>query len=305
MLCVRFPPRGGRSNGPARQAGSLIPRFALQAVTSIEAFGDSLTAGMLADTNVTSPDTLTQVNAVLGDFASYLFTGNWDKYLSPHEKKDLAWPTVLSGLLGAAGHTIQVLNHGVSKAKTTALASEVSGVKGGAGTAAFFFIGHNDLCASKLEPDAVGADYTQKFESALKVWDAQHEGATAYFVPVGKINEVFSVLDGYVWKHGTGGSEFSCDTSWDTFFPYCRRYRKLMSEKSLDSFLAPRIDAMNTALEKLADKWDHSSGRNRYYFVKDAQSGAYKPEYFAVDCFHLSATGQMHLAQSIFDDITR
>src|SRR5262249_25946305 len=113
---------------------------------------------------------------------------------------------------------------------------------------------------------------------------------------------VYEVLAGYVW-HKDGSSTYSCEDSWSKLFPYCVSYYNMLKSNQLEGFLAPRIAAMNSALDKLASEWSQKSTRNHYISLPHVHDDPYEKNYFAVDCFHMSELGQQTLAHKIMSEM--
>jgi hypothetical protein len=90
----------------------------------LEAYGDSLTAGFLSNTDLTAPPNLDGVSQIMSDLVMYKMTSN-PKYLEPHQKPELAWPQVLAGLLANEMGPLTVGNYAVSGAHTSDLLSQV------------------------------------------------------------------------------------------------------------------------------------------------------------------------------------
>lgn len=271
----------------------------------IEAYGDSVTAGFLSGTDVTEAPPLKTISRIFSDMVMFKLSGD-AKHLIPHHRKDLAWPAHLARLQikdPAAPEQITVINAAVSGAKTQDLLGQVRAARDLAVTSqSFFFVGHNDLCNNPTEPEALAKQFIEWYEAALTEWDTRHENATAYVIPIADISQVYRVLKGYAWYEGDKAT-YTCEDSWNKFFPYCTSHHKKALAGTLEAYLAPRLTAMNGALRKLAEKWDGQSGKNRFRYLTDAPNVAFKPEFFAVDCYHLSDRGQQTLAQEVFKQL--
>ncbi|MBI4404253.1 MAG: hypothetical protein HY537_08835 [Deltaproteobacteria bacterium] len=264
--------------------------------TIIEAFGDSLTAGMLSYTNVENAPPLTDVSRILSDFAKYAITKN-PVHIEPHERRDIAWPKQLSNITTLGS---EVLSYAVSGAKTKELITQVQKATSDSPTLSFFFIGHNDLCKNTKSPDEIAQEYKSNFEWALTQWHITHSDSTAVFIPVGKMYRAYQVLEHVIWHRPVGNVTYSCKDSWQKLFPYCPSYYHMQKEGQLEAFLRPRIEAMNTALDALANEWENKGLKNHFRYLKEVYSATdYEPGFFAVDCFHLSQNGQQALAQAI------
>lgn len=269
---------------------------------AMEAYGDSITAAFLSGTQVTNAPTLEEMGKIWSDLAMYKISGD-KKYLTPHHKPNLAWPQLIADIWTSQGHTIKLKNYAISGAKTKDLISQLGGERTADATS-FFFMGHNDLCDNKNTPEAIGAQFGKEYKAALKLWDSKHVGATAYVIPVADIHRVYKTLEGYVW-HNRDGRTYRCEDSWTKYFPYCTSYYKKLKDGTLEEFLAPRIAAMNEAVDKVVSEADRDSGRNHYKTLVQFKNKAYEKDYFAVDCFHLSKEGQSALAENVAKEIGR
>jgi lysophospholipase L1-like esterase len=277
-------------------------------VSRIEAYGDSISAGLLSMSPVDGVTSLREVDGIIKDFVRYSCSRD-PKYLTAHEARDKAWPRRLAELMGdnlqGTGAAIPVDNLAVSRARSAALLGQVeSAPHHDPATAAFFLIGHNDLKDNPRSPDEIASIYSSEYARALVAWDQRHLASTAYLVPIGDLPRVYSTLKGFVW-YRSARHDYRCDDSWSVYFPYGRQYYFLFRRHELESDLDPRIHAMNSALERLAVELDRSSRRNHFRFVHGIHDLAYRSEYFAVDCFHLSVTGQQRLAEAIYREIDR
>lgn len=273
-------------------------------VTTIETFGDSLTAGALAKTSVMglTPGT---VSKILSDLSMYSLTSDL-KYIKPYGSFEDAWPAYLRYLLATQGETVQVNNFASIGEKTFGLESQVNSVlySGDKEISAFFFIGHNDLCTElNKSPEVIAKQFVRYYRRALTRWDKTHFGSKAYILPVGNVDQVFQRLKGYVWYENSNGQKFSCDDSWRVYFPYCRCFHELMKQGKLNEVVSSRIEAMNSVLETLVKEWAKLSNRNEYVFLKSLLNVDYIPQYFAADCFHMSRMGQKQMANAIFETL--
>lgn len=261
----------------------------------MEAYGDSLTAGFLTDTNVTKPPPLKDISSLISDLAMFLMTKN-RSYMAKHHAPQLAWVSVLSKKLFPTG-SIVLDNHAVSAARTFEILGQVQSHKDrGEPSTSFFFAGHNDLCNNTDLPSHIGYAYRLEIGRALAAWDAVHQNSTAYLVPVSDIHRVYAALTGYVWYRGTQ-SDYRCEDSWAKFFPYCPSHLAKFKLGQLESYMKPRLAAMNRALDDLTFEWNKKSRTNKFVYLKGAHDVAYEPAFFAVDCFHLSEIGQRKLAE--------
>lgn len=282
----------------------LTPVLAFPQTAVIEAFGDSLTAGLLNYTNVTRQNELTTVSEILSDLAMFKLTKDRD-YLKKHEHGAIAWPQLLANHLKTPEVSFEVRNYGMSGAKSEVLYDEVTHatpVSTDTQTIAFFFIGHNDLCHNQGSEEELSADYGENVNRALEVWDRTHKGAKAFLVSVAEVHRIYPLLDGQVWFSGEKG-RYRCNESWDKLFPYCPAFYKKFKQGKLDEHLAPRVDAVNRKLEELSLEWRNRSTRNQYFHIQMAPGADFRKQFFAVDCYHLSHDGQAFVAEQIFNAI--
>jgi lysophospholipase L1-like esterase len=269
----------------------------LQAVEYIEAYGDSITAGFMSHTGVTHPPPLKELSLIISDLAMYLMTGN-ASYVAKQHAPELSWVSVLARRIDPKG-PLNLDNHAVSSSKAWQILGQVRRHPNRNAIArAFFFIGHNDLCNTMEEPKAIGLEFEAELDRALIEWDQTHSDSTAYLLPVSDIHRVYSRLSGVVWYNGAQ-TRYTCDDAWTKFFPYCPSHYAKHKAGTLESFMKPRLREMNNALSRLANKRTAASARNSFHFLKQAHDIAYEPEYFAVDCFHLSKKGQETIAQRV------
>ncbi len=271
----------------------------VHAAPHIEVYGDSISAGFLSHTDVTNAPSLTQMSETISNLAMFLMDKEKNRsYVDKEHAPDLAWPKVLSDKIEPAG-PVDLYNYAVSSSRTWQMAGQVKGNPHTSGeTRAFFFIGHNDLCNNMDTPDNIGNEFGNEFSQALALWDATHKDSVAYLIPVADIHRVYEALDGYVWHRG-GKRDYSCVDSWTKFFPYCPSHYKKHKAGTLGSYMKPRLAAMNGVLDNLANLWSKKSSSNKFAYLKDAHDTAYQKEFFAVDCFHLSARGQSMVADRV------
>lgn len=267
------------------------------AYDKIETYGDSLTAGFMSSTDVTNAPPLVEMSGIVSDLAMFFVTKDV-AYLRDHHAPELAWPSLLAKKLG--GNTpLPLENQAVSGARAWSLVNQVRArPAGNAPSRAFFFIGHNDLCNNNDTPQTVADVFKGEVNAALEEWNKTHSGSIAYIVPVGQIAEVYKVLNGYVWRKG-GSKDYSCVDSWTKLFPYCVSHFQKHKAGTLDAYLKPRRDGMNRVLGELAQEWTQRATGNRFEYLEDAHAMQYVPEFFAVDCFHLSPRGQQTVADRV------
>ena len=225
------------------------------------------------------------------------------KYLAPYEKRNKAWPAVLSKLLLKGTEPIEVKNVAVTASVTAQLTKQVMTVQPSDNpTVAFFLTGHNDLCHFDGTTTALSQKLKGEYEEALRYWDSSHEGATAYLIPVADVYKVYEVLDGYKW-FDEGGKTYTCNDSWERLFPYCvSHYRKFQSG-TIKEYALPRITAVNHALEDLATKMNRESKKNQFRYVRLDNPIEVEQKIFAMDCYHLSEYGQNYVARKIYQNL--
>ncbi len=286
--------------------GLLIGAFIslpVAAQTTIEAYGDSLTAGMLSNSQATNVPSFASVSRILNDFANYVFSGRDPRWIVPHQRADLAWPASLAQILQEAGEPTQVRNVAVSGSKVNELSRQITEVSQGSGqTRAFFFTGHNDMCNNPLSASELAAHFGRAYDEALRRWDAKHEGASAFIVAMGEIHRVYETLDGHRWYRGTE-RDFTCDDSWSRLFYYCpSHYYKLRNNTLRDEMVA-KMRAIRNTLESVVTTWSKQSRKNQFRYVNSTEGATLDKSYFAVDCFHLSERGQSELARTVWQQV--
>lgn len=271
---------------------------------TFETYGDSLTVGFLSATNLTEDPPLSLITDIYNAIFQWKLLGDVSS-IEPYQKPELSWPVQLASQVESQPNEITVINNAVSGNKSSDLLAEVTGAQfPKPDSVAFFFIGHNDFCDNSDSPEMLAASFINNYNLAIAAWEKQHQGATAYFMPIGDIPRVFSTLDGFEWHTAQDGSpKLTCYDSWTRLFPYCPRYAHMQEAGQLGNYLSPRINAMNSALEKQVAQWDKQSGKNRYFYLKGVDQAPFQDSYFAIDCFHLSATGQKELASHVFDKV--
>jgi lysophospholipase L1-like esterase len=268
----------------------------------LEAFGDSLTAGFLSGTTLTAAPPLPEISDIISDMALFKLIKNPAVLVKLH-RPDLAWPQLLAQLEGKRlSARVSVDNQAVSGAHVANLVSQVSRVRvSNETTQAYFFIGHNDLCNNPKEVTSLVGELINHYRVGLEAWDKTHEGGTAYLIPVAAIQDVYEVLHGYKWYTGPKVN-YTCEDSWDKLFPYCRSYHRLYKTGKLEEYLIPRVRGINQGLEKLAEEWDRRSLRkNHFRFLKDFDRLSFRPEFFAVDCYHISPAVQRAIAEALYN----
>lgn len=270
----------------------------------LEAYGDSLTHGFLTNSYIemSSPD---EVKTILTNLVTYFFTKD-GKHRAKFVHPELAWPAYFSKLFEQDyGERIEVFNYAISGATARGMLNQVlRAPRRDALKVGFFFIGHNDLCANKLPPQQLADTYIREVEAAIALWDAKNQGAVGFLIPVAEVHRVYETLRDYVWYTGALG-EYKCENSWRIYFPYCVPNYKLAAKGRLTEYLEPRISAMNSQLDQLASRWNDRSERNRYRYIREVQHLDMQPRHFAVDCYHLSSTGQEEFANLLYEAVRR
>ncbi len=263
--------------------------------SKIEAYGDSLTAAFLANTNVTNAPSSSEVSAIYTDLANFKIK-NDRRLLERHEPRHLSWVAELTSLLFPQDN-IPIINVAVTGAKSWQLPGEIQAVGPQENTAAFIFIGHNDFCEPDSSPEAMAKTYRGELDKALTIWEANHKNSTMHLVPIGEIYRVYQTLKGYVWHKATDNN-FSCEDSWRKLFPWCPAHYRKFANGTLEKEMAPKMEAMDAELEKIVENATSTKG-NKYRYLKGVQKVDYEPYAFAVDCFHLSAEGQKAFGKSV------
>jgi len=273
----------------------------------LEAFGDSLTAGLLDYTNVTHQNELETVSHILSDLAMFKLTKD-RSYLKKHEQNDLAWPQLLAEQLKTSEVNFEVRNYGVSGAKSETLYDEVVNAppvspRLQSQSIAFFFIGHNDLCHNSNTTENLASEYSSNIDRAIEAWDKTHEGSRGFLVSVAEVQRIYPLLEGQTWYESSRG-RYRCNESWDKLFPYCPVFFRKHKEGTLENYLTPRVEALNKALEDLTQKWRNKSSRNQFFHIQMAPGSDFRKNFFAVDCYHLSNEGQAFVSDQIFRAIS-
>ena len=267
----------------------------------LEAYGDSLTAGFVSQTNVTNVPSIKPISVMLSKMMMFHLSNDL-KYVAPYSRKDLSWFHHVATEVAKNYEIAGFLNFAVPKHHSYHLPGQVS--RAGATkdrTIAFFFVGHNDLLQNYNEPSDIAKEFMANISAAAKKWDSLHEGSTLYLLPVGSIHQVFKILSGYVW-YETDQGQYQCEDSWQKLFVYARWYHELYKQGRLESVLEPRIAAMNQSLRSYPHQWE-SKRQNEVVYVPQMENITYLPEYFAVDCFHLSAKGQHEMGELLLREL--
>ncbi len=282
---------------------ALLCHAAFSKPVILEAYGDSLTAGFLAgEKNLEDSPTLPEVSKLLSDLALYLLTGE-DKYRTPHEYPASAWPARLAKKLkDGLGVDVEIHNYGMTGADTILVKDQLKKLPDGVRKKAIavVFIGHNDFADGA---DITAAAMIERHRKALNdffsEWDKAHLNSNLFLIPVGEVYRVYQSLRGYKW-YTSDLHAYTCEDSWDNFFPYSRFYAQLQKQGKLESFFLPRLDAFHKTERRTAWEWNWLTFRNTFYVLENKKTFPYVPENFAVDCFHLASNGQEALAQIVY-----
>ncbi len=266
----------------------------------IETYGDSVTAGFLSQTQATAPPAFATISSLWTDLATFVANGD-RRALARLHAPELSWAQILGKKLGAG----DVRNYAVSRSRARNLLGQVetSQLTDDQAVAAFFFMGHNDICHYQTELEEFTSTFRKEYEAGVAAWDAKHEGGTLYLVPVGELDRVYQLMEGYTWLK-TPSLTLTCNQSWETLFPFCRENNMRRRKGTLDSHVQSRTKAIRAVLEELANEWTKRTERNnRFVFLEDVLRGTYEKEFFAVDCYHLSAYGQKALAHGVYESL--
>lgn len=276
-----------------------------QSVT-LEAYGDSLTAGFLADTSLINPPPLEKLSKMLEELA-FAFIQKDRSAMKKFESNENAWPHYLSESLKREGIDVaEVANLAVSGSKSAEIIHQVKQRgKSSAPSWAFFFVGHNDLCHVMGDEAAVADQFRNHLNESLAEWEKNHEGSTAYLIPAGPIYKLYPVLDNYEWFQSEQKT-FKCQDAWTKYFPYCVHFYQRYKRGDLESYLKPRTEAVNAVVIDLVKEWDKkSAGRNRYKYIADPWPMPLEPKLFAMDCYHQADPGQRIFADNVLSSILR
>ena len=268
----------------------------------LEAFGDSLTAGFLADTSLIHPKPFSDLGPLLQELA-FGFIQKDREVLKKYEANHKAWPHFLSELLRARGIELtEVANLAISGSRSSAVDEQVK--RRGKilePSWSFFFIGHNDLCHVKGEEEKLVGQYQINLEKALREWDKNHTQSVAFLIPTGPIHQLYPVLEDTPWI-SSSSKVFYCQDAWMKYFPYCPSFYIRYKRGELENYLKPRGEAMNRSLEKIADSVNKESlNANRYVFLESGWPLPLQREYFALDCYHIAEAGQQKFAQNVYN----
>ncbi|NBX75902.1 MAG: hypothetical protein EBQ92_05065 [Proteobacteria bacterium] len=270
----------------------------------METYGDSLTAGFLANTSLKKSLELSEMSALLEKLAFGFLQKNRE-LLKEFEANDKAWPYFLSESLKEEGkHISDLMNLAISGSKSSGLLSQVQ-MAGGTQryTWAFFFIGHNDLCHVKGDESALIHQFDEHLSAALTEWDKNHQNSVLFLIPTSPIYQLYPVLENYIWFQSEQKT-FRCQDAWTKYFPYCAPFYLRYKKGELESYLKPRADSLNQSLSHMAHQWGKKTERgNRFFYLEAQWPLPLQPEYFALDCYHIAEEGQRIFARNILNAI--
>jgi lysophospholipase L1-like esterase len=271
-------------------------------VQAIETFGDSLTRGYFAELSLTArPLTPLQVRLAFAKLASTL--GNRER-LDAQARPDLAWPKFLSETLTQNDEAIpQLINQSSVNTTSGDLLRQVNGIpESKKPTAAFFFMGHNDLCDRHKTPDdLLQTRFRRAYQQALEKWNDRHQNSVAYLLPIGNIAEVYTKL----WKHPwSADKRQTCEFTYTNYAPLCPHFAELTANNKIVDVVGGRRKKLNDDLKELADTLTRQSKNNRFVYLEKLEGLELRPDYFSIDCFHLSEAGQRALADAIAELIS-
>jgi len=273
---------------------------------TLETYGDSLTAGFLANTLLTNPPPISELSKTLQNLA-FAFLQKDRTLLKQFESNENAWPYFFAKNLAREGIVVsEVVNLAISGSRSSEIPRQVKqrGVSS-AHTWALFFVGHNDLCHVPGDSTVLTQQFQEHLNAAMEEWEKNHEGSNVFLIPAAPIYELYPVLDNYTWFESEKKS-FKCQDAWTKYFPYCAHFFQRYKKGELESYLKPRTQALNSSLEEIAKKWDSkSSGKNTYRFLEAQWPSPLRPELFAMDCYHIAAPGQQIFAENILAAIQK
>lgn len=280
--------------------------FAVAEPLKLEAFGDSLTAGFLSDTSLVNPKPFSELGPLLQELA-FGFIQKDRSILKKYEANEKAWPHLLSKLLERNGIEVsEVKNLAISGSRSSGILDQVrSEGKVTQPAWAFFFVGHNDLCHVKGEESELVAGYQNHLEKALLEWENNHNNSVVFLIPTGPIHQLYPVLENTPWT-SSSSKVFQCQDAWMKYFPYCPSFYIRYKRGELESYLRPRGEALNRTLENMAEVAQKQTQKNnRYFYLESGWPLPLRPEYFALDCYHIAEAGQKVFAQNVYDALRK
>ena len=268
----------------------------------VETYGDSLTAGFLANSSLTNPPPLEDIGVILTNLSLFRITGE-EKYLSYYKIPETTWGYKLATKFSSKAPTTYI-NMAKESHKTFHIPEQIRQVpKTTEPTIGFVLIGHNDLCNPKDSSEHIAGNFVNKLNEGLAIWDDNHKNSTLYLIEVGDVPKVFDLLEKVEW-YKTQEKTLTCDFSWKKIFPYCPYFAKLQNTGRIKEVLTPTLKLMNQSLPGIATQMTAKSANNNQYMVlKSSNETQYEIADFAVDCFHLSEKGQGRLADAVWKDL--
>jgi len=270
----------------------------------VEAYGDSLTAGFLAHTSLTEPLKRDELSSLLEELA-FGFIQKDRKVLKGFESNEDAWPYFLTQQLREAGLNLEeTFNLAVSGSKSAGIPEQVASRENIQDPVlAFFFVGHNDLCHVKGSEEKLVSQFNKHLKHSLSVWSKNHRNSIVFVIPTGPIQKLYPALENHIWFESEKKS-FRCQDAWMKYFPYCPSFYIRHRRGELENYLTNRGAALNKSLQTLVlEQSREDVSRNRYFYLEAQWPLPLKPDYFAVDCYHIAEQGQRLFAQNLFDAI--
>ena len=119
------------------------------------------------------------------------------------------------------------------------------------------------------------------------------------------MSRIYKTLENRVW-YKNEKIAWTCNDSWERIFPFCIENNKRRKDGTLYDTLDARGAAVKKALIRLADEWNKDTkAGNKFRYLPDVLTNEYKPEYFAVDCYHLSGIGEKAMADDVLKNIQK
>jgi len=286
--------------------GVCLASFGSAQPLRMETFGDSLTAGFLADTSLRETKPFSELGPLLEEIA-FGFIQKDRTIIQKYEAHEKAWPHFLAELLRQSGEEVSEINNfAVSGSRSSGMLDQVkSRGKVTSPVWAFFFVGHNDLCHVKSDEAQLVEQYRRHLEQALQEWERNHQDSVAFLIPVGPIHQLYPVLENHTWLT-SAGKVFYCQDAWMKYFPYCPSFYVRYKRGELENYLKPRVDAMNQGLEALAQSLEKRSPKNNaYLYLESEWPLPLMPDYFALDCYHIAGPGQRVFAKNVYEALKK
>jgi lysophospholipase L1-like esterase len=270
--------------------------------TTVEGYGDSLTSGFFNYTHAWEPFWETQAqrqNLRMYALAHNFFPRRANARLATEEDRNRAWLAKLGAKMQTIYGDVRWINRGVTMARARDLFGQIVRPEPVQERVfAFFFMGHNDLCETGTNGFDTQA-FVNQYHAGLAHWDANHQNATAFLIPIGDIPRVFQTVDRYIWNQSPRGEFLTCQEIRQRFFPFCQ---KAYAPGGSPAIVSMNRWYLNDSLAVLAAYWSQigKPRGNRYVYLEGALDEPYYPQYFGADCFHLSEAGHDAVADSIF-----